>query len=243
MKKTGPSLDWCIVRLGENENWWVDSISDQENWDVDDLGIIDPKQFLHLSELLGSMTEFGLESQLVDEAFFTFAIDKEVKGGLVKLTRVRDSLLKAEDMLFALPDVLDEEKGPYSDFLNHVTQIRVSMLNELIEFAEPYKQEEMEEVLAEKKNNDFLGGQRSHFSDELLAILEFVPEGFAIDADLEEDPEKPNNATEDYSDLETNLIEVSDKEEKLLPDEDLKWEEEEKEETTPYEGGAPDEES
>ena len=43
--------------------------------------------------------------------------------------------------------------------------------------------------------------------------------------------------------LETNLIEVSDKEEKLLPDEDLKWEEEEKEETTPYEGGAPDEES
>ena len=51
MKKTGPSLDWCIVRLGENENWWVDSISDQENWDVDDLGIIDPKQFLHISEL------------------------------------------------------------------------------------------------------------------------------------------------------------------------------------------------
>ena len=243
MKKTGPSLDWCIVRLGENENWWVDSISDQENWDVDDLGIIDPKQFLHISELLDSMTEFGLESQMVDEAFFTFAIGQEVKGGLVKLSRVRDSLLKAEDMLFALPDVLDEEKGPYADFLNHATQIRVSMLNELIEFAEPYTQEEMEEVLAEKQNNDFLAGQRSHFSDELLAILEFVPEGFAIDADLEEDPEKSNNTTEDYSDLDTNLIEVSDKEEKLLPDEDLKWEEEEKEETTPYEGGAPDEES
>jgi len=197
MKKTGPSLDWCIVRLGENENWWVDSISDQENWDVDDLGIIDPKQFLHISELLDSMTEFGLESQMVDEAFFTFAIGQEVKGGLVKLSRVRDSLLKAEDMLFALPDVLDEEKGPYADFLNHATQIRVSMLNELIEFAEPYTQEEMEEVLAEKQNNDFLAGQRSHFSDELLAILEFVPEGFAIDADLEEDPEKSNNATED----------------------------------------------
>ena len=243
MKKTGPSLDWCIVRLGKNENWWVDTISDQENWDVGNLGIIDPKQFLHISELLDSMTEFGLESQVVDEAFFTFAIAEEMKGGLVKLSRVRDSLLKAEDMLFALPDVLDEEKGPYSDFLNHVTKIRVSMLNELIEFTEPYKQEEMEKVLSEKQNNDFLGGQRSHFSDELLAILEFVPEGFAIDADLEEDPEKSKNATEDYSDLETNLIEVSDKEEKLLPDEDLKWEEEEKEETTPYEGGAPDENS
>ena len=47
---------------------------------------------------------------------------------------------------------------------------------------------------------------------------------------------------EDYSDLEAELIEVSDKEEKLLPDSDLKWEEEEeKDDTTPYEGGAPDE--
>ena len=99
----------------------------------------------------------------------------------------------------------------------------------------------MEEVLAEKQNNDFLGGQRSHFSDELFAILDFVPEGFAIDADLEEDPDTVKDKTEDYSDLDTGL-EVTEKEEKLLPDEDLKWEEEEKEETTPYEGGAPDEE-
>jgi hypothetical protein len=219
MKKTGPSLDWCVVRLGKDENWWVESISDKENWDVEDLGIIDPKQFLHINELIDSMTEFGLDAQLVDEAFFTFEIAEEVKGGMIKLVRVRDSLLKAEDMLFALPDVLDEEKGPYADFLNHISSVRVSMLNELIEFTEPYTQEEMEEVLAEKENNDFLEAKRSHFSEELLSILEFVPEGFAIDSDLE----------------------VSDKEEKLLPDEDLKWEEEEREETTPYEGGAPDE--
>ena len=45
MKKTGPSLDWCVVRLGKDENWWVESISDKENWDVEDLGIIDPKHF------------------------------------------------------------------------------------------------------------------------------------------------------------------------------------------------------
>ena len=47
----------------------MESISDKENWDVEDLGIIDPKQFLHISELIDSMTEFGLDSQLVDEAF------------------------------------------------------------------------------------------------------------------------------------------------------------------------------
>ena len=220
-KKTGPSLEWCIVRLSEDENWWVDEISDKENWDADDLGIIDPKQFLHINELLDSMSEFGLDSQLVDDAFFTFEIKEEVKGGKIKLIRVRDSLLKAEDMLFALPDVLDEEKGPYADFLNHVSKIRVTMLNELIEFAEPYTQEEMEEVLSEKNNNDFLEGRRSHFSVELISILEFVPDGFAIDADLEVD-EKAENG-EDYSDLDTELVEVSDKDEKLLPNEDLNW--------------------
>ena len=242
-KKTGPSLEWCIVRLSEDENWWVDEISDKENWDVEDLGIIDPKQFLHINELLDSMSEFGLESQIVDDAFFTFEIKEEVKGGKIKLVRVRDSLLKAEDMLFALPDVLDEEKGPYADFLNHVSQIRVTMLNELIEFTEPYTQEEMEEVLSEKQNNDFLEGRRSHFSDELISILEFVPEGFATDADLEGD-DKDEEAEEDYSDLDTELVEVSDKEEKLLPDEDLKWDEDDnkEEEVSSYEGGAPDEE-
>ena len=80
MKKTGPSLDWCIVRLGKDDKWWIDSISDKENWDADDLGIIDPKQFLHINELLDSMSEFGLDSQLVDDAFFTFEIKEEVKG-------------------------------------------------------------------------------------------------------------------------------------------------------------------
>ena len=240
MKKTSPSLDWCIVRCDEKKKWWVDSISDNENWDIEDLGIIDPKQFLYINELLDSMTEFGLESQLIDEAFFTFEISEELKGDKVRLDRVRDSLLKAEDMLFALPDVLDEEKGPYADFLSHVSQIRVSMLNELIEFAEPYTIEEMEEVLSEKLNNDYLEGRRTHFSDELIAILEFVPDGFELDSDLDEERDG-NEEGEDYSDLDSELLDISDKEEKLLPDEDLKWDdEEEKEETTPYEGGAPD---
>jgi len=242
MKKTSPSLDWCIVRCDDNNKWWVDSISDAENWDIENLGIIDPKQFIYINELLDSMTEFGLQSQLVDEAFFTFEISEEVPGKKVKLERVRDSLLKAEDLLFALPDVLDEEKGPYADFLNHVTQIRVTMLNDLIEFSEPYTIEEMEEVLSEKQNNDFLEGRRSHFSDELVAILEFVPDGFQIDSDLDDEQDEDKEGEEDYSDLESHLVEVSDKDEKLLPDEDLKWEEEDREEeVTSYEGGAPDE--
>ena len=123
MEKTGPRLDWCVVRLDEDGCWWVDAISDEVNWDVDGLGIIDPKQFLHMNELLDSMTEYGLDAEIVDDAFFTFEIAEEVKGGRIRLSRVRDSLLKAEDMLFALPDVMDEDKGPYADFLTHVGQV------------------------------------------------------------------------------------------------------------------------
>jgi len=100
--------------------------------------------------------------------------------------------------------------------------------------------EEMEEVLSEKLNNDYIEGRRSHFSDELIAILEFVPDGFELDSDLDEERDGDGEG-EDYSDLDSELLDISDKEEKLLPDEDLKWDdEEEKEETTPYEGGAPD---
>ena len=234
-------MDWCVVRLGEDCNWWVDEISDDVNWDVDGLGIIDPKQFLHLNELLGSMTEYGLSSDIVDHAFFTFEIAEELTDGRVRLIRVRDSLLKAEDMLFALPDVMNEEKGPYADFLNHVTGLRVKMLNELIVFAEPFTVDELEEVLGERENNDFLAGKRTHFNDEIVSILEFVPEGFVIDHDLREDGETKKG--DDYSDLDTT-VEAAPvaEEEAMVKSENLKWEEEPATENLdPYDGGVPDE--
>ncbi len=240
MEKTGPRLDWCVVRLDEDGCWWVDAISDEVNWDVDGLGIIDPKQFLHMNELLDSMTEYGLDAEIVDDAFFTFEIAEEVKGGRIRLSRVRDSLLKAEDMLFALPDVMDEDKGPYADFLTHVTTLRVKMLNELIDFAEPFAIEEMEEVLGERQNNDFLAGKRTHFYEEVVVILEFVPDGYALDQDIGEEDDEDD---EDYSDLDTGSVETNEKEEeRMVRSEDLKWEEEENlsEEPAPYEGGAPD---
>ena len=242
MEKNGQRLDWCIARLGDDHHWWVSEISDEVNWDVDGLGIIDPKQFLHMNELLDSMTEYGLDSDIVDEAFFTFEITEEMEGGKIRLSRVRDSLLKAEDMLFALPDVMDEDKGPYADFLNHISLLRVKMLNDLIDFAEPFTLEEMEEVLAERQNNDFLEGRRTHFYTETESILEFVPEGLALDHDIKDDDED-EDGEEDYSDVETESVETSSKEEEAIArSEDLKWEEEEREEEpAPYGDEAPPE--
>ena len=126
MEKVNRRLEWCVVRLEQDGNWWVDEISDKVNWDVEGLSIIDPKQFRQIHESLDSLTDYGLDSEIVDDAFFTFEIGEELEDGSVRLSRVRDSLLKAEDLLFALPDIQAEEKGPYADFIKHITFIKIS---------------------------------------------------------------------------------------------------------------------
>ncbi|SVB97569.1 uncharacterized protein METZ01_LOCUS250423, partial [marine metagenome] len=112
-----------------------------------------------------------------------------------------------------------------------------------IDFAEPFTLDEMEEVLGECRNNDFLEGRRTHFYKETDSILEFVPEGFALDQDIKDEDES-NKKEEDYSDVETESVETSVKEEaQMVQTEDLKWEEEEREEEPPpYEDEAAPEE-
>jgi len=224
MEKTSGRLEWCVVHLREDCNWWVKEISDDLNWDVEGLGIIDPNQFLQIHESLDSFTEHGLDSEVVDDAFFTFEIADELKDGSVRLKRVRDSLLKAEDLLFALPDIQDEQKGPYADFVHHVTQLRVQMLNDLIEFPEPYTVEDLEEILREQEGAAFIEGRHVHFHDEITSILEFVPDGFKLEADLDDD-EKASKKEEEYPELET-VEEAPEEEAILVKKENLRWEEE-----------------
>ena len=161
---------------------------------------------------------------MVDDAFFTFEIAEELKDGSVRLGRVRDSLLKAEDLLFALPDIQDEQKGPYADFIHHVTHLRVQMLNELIDFTEPYTVDDMEEILREKEGAAFIEGRHVHFHDQITTILEFVPDGFRLEADLDED-EKASKDEEEYPELET-VEEAPEEEAILVKKENLRWDEE-----------------
>jgi len=231
MKKANRRLDWCIVHLGKDQNWWVEEISDDVNWDVEGLSIIDPKQFLLIHESLDSLTEYGLDSEIVDNAFFSFGIGEELKTGSVQLIRVRDSLLKAEDLLFALPDIMDEEKGPYADFIKHITGLRVQMLNEVIDFAEPYTVDDLEEILREREGAAFMEGRHVHFYDEITSILEFVPDGFKLETDLD-DTDKRSKDKEEYPELET--VEESAEEEAIMEKkENLRWDEEEAAEEEP----------
>ncbi len=211
-------------------NWWIKEISDPIHWEIDGLGIIDPRQFQHLLDLLEPLGEYGLQTDLVEEAFYAFGIDEIQDDQSVLLKRVPDNILDCEDPLFALPDVLDEEKGPFADLLDHITKLRIKMLNDLIDFAQKLTIEELEEEIRESQNGDFLEGRATHYFTELTSILEYVPEGFELDDDEDSTPKSEDEAlVKDLEDVDAGT------EEKLVADETMKWDEEEEDQEQQYE--------
>ena len=232
MAKGSPQLEWCIVRLGEDHNWWVDEVSDPVHWDVDGLSIIDPRQVDHIIELIEPLREYGFDSDVFERAFIAFRIAKDLGKGKVRLARTKQPLLESEEKLFALPDVIDEENGPYADFLDHITRLRVKLLNDLLDFEEKLTVDEVEDQLREAQNNDFIEGRAVHLFQEITAILDFMPAGHGDD-----DEEAEKSAVEDEDD---DLPEVEEgEEEKLKNDTSLKWDEDEEGEGEKDEEGKP----
>ena len=97
MAKATSTLDWCIVRLGDDHNWWVAETSDPVRWDVDGLSIVDPRQLAHLIELVDPVRDYGFDQDIFEAAFIRFRIDKDLGDGKVRLKRVKDSLFESED--------------------------------------------------------------------------------------------------------------------------------------------------
>ena len=223
MAKASTTLDWCIVRLGDDHNWWVAEVSDPVRWDVDGLSIIDPRQVAHLIELVEPLRDYGFDQDIFEAAFILFRIEKDLGSGKVRLKRVKESLFDSEDKLFALSDILDEENGPYADLLDHLTRCRVKMLNDLFNFESKLTVDEVEDEIREDQNTNFIEGKAIHTFEELTTILDYVPAGYDTD---NEEAEKPTDAENEDDDLpELDAAE----EEKLKNDESLKWDEDEEE--------------
>ncbi|HET7534811.1 MAG TPA: hypothetical protein VFJ90_00055 [Candidatus Didemnitutus sp.] len=222
MAKGIPQLEWCVVRLGEDHNWWVDEVSDPVHWDVDGLSIIDPRQVDHVIELIDPLREYGFDSDLFERAFIPFRIAKDMGKGQVRLQRTKESLLESEDKLFALPDIIDEENGPYADFLNHITRLRVKLLNDLFDFEEKLTVDEVEDQIREQENNDFIEGKAVHLFSEITAILDFMPAGYGDD---DEESDRKRGAAEEE---ESDLPEIEEEEdERMKNDSSLKWDDDE----------------
>jgi len=217
MAKGSPQLEWCIVRLGEDHNWWVAEVSDPVHWDVDGLSIVDPRQVDHVIELIDPLREYGFDSDLFERAFIPFRIAKDLGKGKVRLARTKQPLLESEEKLFALPDVIDEENGPYADLLDHLTRLRVKQLNDLLDFEEKLTVDEVEDQLRESQNNDYIEGKAVHLFTEITAILDFMPAGHGDD---DEEAEK-GTAEDDLPDVE------EEEDEKMKNDTSLKWDDDE----------------
>ena len=229
MAKRPTTLEWCIVRLGNDHNWWVEEVSDPVRWDVDGLTVIDPRQLDHIVELLDQLRDYGFDPEVFERAFLAFRIEKDLGGGRIRLVRTRELLLESEEKLFALPDVLDEENGPYADFLDHATRCRVKLLNDAFDFEQKLTVDEVEDQIREEQNNRFIEGKAVHVFDELNAILDYVPEGW----DVEEGGEA-KTAIEDSDEIPD--IDVDEEDEQLKGDSSLKWDEDEDSEEFDEEG-------
>jgi hypothetical protein len=221
MAKAISALDWCVVRLGDDHNWWVAETSDPVRWDVDGLSIIDPRQVQHLIELVDPLRDYGFDQDIFESAFIPFRIDKDLGSGKVRLRRMKESLFESDEKLFALPDILDEENGPFADLLDHLTRCRVKMLNDLFKFEAKLSVDEVEDEIREDQNSSFIQGKAVHCFEELTAILDYMPAGY------DTDEETPAKGVEDESD-DDDLPELDEEEEaKLKNDESLKWDEDE----------------
>lgn len=225
MAKASKILEWCIVRLGDDHNWWVDEVSDPIRWDVDGLSIVDPRQVAHLVELVDPLRDYGFDQDVFESAFVPFRIEKDLGDGRVRLKRVKDSVFESEEKLFCLPDIVDEENGPFADLLDHLTRCRVKMLNELFDFEAKLSIDEVEDEIREEQNASFMEGKAIHSFDELCAILDYMPAGYEGDDDEEREPKG------EIEDEEDDIPDIDeDEEEALKNDASLKWDEDEESE-------------
>ncbi len=221
MAKPSPKLLWCVIRLGDDMNWWVKEISDEVHWDTDELSIVDPKQTAYILDLLDPLRDYGLSTSTVESAFIPFQIQSANPDKSVRLVRVNENILESEEMLFGLPDVVDEEKGPYADFIDHITKLRVKFLNDNIEFEQKLTVEELEEQVRDAQQMIYSEGKSLHIFQEIVDILEFVPDGYELAAD--EENVKENSDEEEIPDDVGDGFEI-ETDEKIEEDDTMRWE-------------------
>ncbi|MBJ7494238.1 MAG: hypothetical protein JHC77_04335 [Opitutales bacterium] len=235
MPLTSSKLTWCTIRLRKDTNrWWVKENSDPKHYEPDGLGILDPHQLPWILDNLDPLREYGLSNEILEAAFVPFqihSIEKD-KDETVRLARVAEHILDSEELLFALPNVKDGEKGSYADFLEHITRLRVKFINDTIKLEQKLTIEDVDEQLSDLRNQALIEGRDIHPFEEITDILEFVPAGHEVPTDDDDDdkPARPTSAAEEI----TDLPEVED-DDKL--NKELKWDEEERPEDVEGEEG------
>lgn len=219
-------------------NWWVIEVSESIPWDLDSLGIIDPRQWSFLVDLLDPLREYGLDVDIVEEAFIPYSIDKDLGDQKIRLVKSAESVLESDEILFILPDVMDDdETGPYADFLDHITTLRVKLLNDLIDFEKKMSISELEEDLRDELSNQFFEGKNLHYFSEITSILDYTPAGYSLEDDDDDGDEKSNDEDEE---IVEDIPDLDETDEVIPEDDTMKWDEEEEDDDLEEVSGPPD---
>ena len=197
--------NWCIVQLGEDYNWWVHEASDDINVDAEMDGILDPKQVDHMSDLLTQLRPYGLSDEIVNNAFISFQIEKETGKQMLRLVEVKNDVLHAKEGVFCLPHTNGDQEGPYLDFLDHITALRVKLLNANFNFKQPLNIEEIEDIVHEEQQERYISGTKMHAFDEIMSILDYVPLGYSFDEDGDEEEDDDVDNELDLSDFDDEI--------------------------------------
>jgi hypothetical protein len=210
IKMIHSKLSWCIVKLGDDFNWWIHEVSDDIHWETDGMGILDPNQVEHIVDLFVQMQAYGLRYEIVESAFLTFSIEKEMSKGMVKLVATEEEVMSSREKLFAMPNMVDDRDGPYVDFIDHIISVRVKMLNVNLDFKQPLSIEELEENIRDEQQREYMDGKKIHAFDEIVAILDYVPAGYVLDDDpdeqnLNEESDLPDFDGSDVEDLDVDM--------------------------------------
>lgn len=168
-------LKWLVVRLGDDKNWWVDETSDNVYWGTDALSLLDPNQVAFLHKAVGELEDYGFDPGTLDTAFQVFEAASELPDGRMRLRPSGQSIGDEGAQLFALPDLLDEEKGAYPDLLDQLISVRVKYLNATHDYFQEVTEDDLEEELQSRNAGRYFASTCIHVFNELEDILTWKP--------------------------------------------------------------------
>lgn len=184
---------WCVVKLGDDYNWWVHESSDNIHCDADYAGILDPKQVERVADVLLPLKKYGLSDEILNNAFITYSISKEMPNEMLRIVETKDNILSPRESIFCLPNIFSDREGPFIEFLDHITAIRVNFLNDNLNFHQPLNVEEVEDILHIEQHERYISGTKMHVFDEIMSILDYVPAGYSLDGENDDEDLKQDD--------------------------------------------------
>jgi hypothetical protein len=175
-------------------------LSDETHWESEGLSLIDPYQLEYLWELLSPLRECGFRDEIWENAFCKFRIEKELPDKYVQLVAIDIDLTDSIEKLFLLPYAHSDFSERYTELMEHLMQLRVKWLNRVFDLKQPLEFEDIEVHFRDQEREKHLNGSTVHAFEEMVSVLEYVPNGLdnnEDDADdLEEDEEEGTDGEE-----------------------------------------------